>query len=102
MKSLITAELEIVALGTGDTGMSKHIAEAVKAIDKLGIKYQLTPMGTVMEVATIDDAFRAVKAAHEALVKSGVKRVVTHLTIDDRRDNPKGMTEKMDAVKRKL
>jgi uncharacterized protein (TIGR00106 family) len=102
MKSLITAELEIVALGTGDTGMSKLIAEAVKAIDKLGIKYQLTPMGTVMEVATIDDAFRAVKAAHEMLVKSGVKRVVTHLTIDDRRDNPKGMVEKMDAVKRKL
>jgi uncharacterized protein (TIGR00106 family) len=102
MKSLITAELEIVALGTGDTGMSKHIAEAVKAIDKLGIKYQLTPMGTVMEVATIDDAFRAVKAAHEVLVKSGVKRVVTHLTIDDRRDNPKWMAEKMDAVKRKL
>ncbi len=30
MKSLITAELEIVALGTGDTGMSKHIADAVK------------------------------------------------------------------------
>ena len=102
MKSIITAELEIVALGTGDTGMSKHIAEAVKAIDKLGIKYQLTPMGTVMEVAAIDDAFRAVKAAHEALVKSGVKRVVTHLTIDDRRDNPKGMAEKIDAVKRKL
>ncbi|MFZ3059769.1 MAG: MTH1187 family thiamine-binding protein [Candidatus Methanoperedens sp.] len=102
MKSLITAELEIVALGTGDTGMSKYIAEAVKAIDKLGIKYQLTPMGTVLEVTTIDDAFRAVKAAHEALVKNGVKRVVTHLTIDDRRDNPKGMAEKIDAVKRKL
>ncbi len=102
MKSLITVELEIVALGTGDTGMSRHIADAVKAINKLGVKYQLTPMGTVMEVASIDDAFSAVKAAHEVLVKSGVKRVVTHLTIDDRRDNPKGMTEKMEAVKRKL
>lgn len=102
MKSLITVELEIVALGTGDTGMSRHIADAVKAISKLGVKYQLTPMGTVLEVASIDEAFSAVKAAHEVLVKSGVKRVVTHLTIDDRRDNPKGMTEKMEAVKRKL
>lgn len=102
MKSLITAELEIVALGTGDTGMSKHIADAVKAIDKLGIKYQLTPMGTVLEVEAIDDAFRAVKATHEVLVRSGVKRVVTHLTIDDRRDNPKGMAEKIEAVRRKL
>lgn len=102
MKPIITAELEIVALGTGDTGMSKHIAEAVKAIDKLGVKYQLTPMGTVLEIATIDEAFRAVKAVHEALVKNGVRRVVTHLTIDDRRDAPKGMAEKIEAVKRKL
>lgn len=102
MKSLITAELEIVALGTGDTSMSKYIADAVRTIGKLGIKYQLTPMGTVMEVGTIDDAFHAVKVAHEVLIKSGVKRVVTHLTIDDRRDNPKGLTEKMDAVKGKL
>lgn len=102
MKPIITAELEIVALGTEDTGMSKHIAEAVKAIGSLGIKYQLTPMGTVLEVNSIDDAFRAVKAAHDALVKNGVKRVVTHLTIDDRRDAPKGMTDKIEAVRRRL
>jgi len=102
MKSIITAELEIVALGTGDTGMSKHIAEVVKAIDKMGIKYELTPMGTVLEVASLDDAFKAVKAAHEILVRDGVKRVVTHLTIDDRRDNPKGMAEKIESVRRKL
>lgn len=102
MKSLITAELEVVALGTGDTGMSRHIADAVKAIEKSGVKYQLTPMGTVLEAASMDDVFMAVKAAHEALVKSGVKRVVTHLTIDDRRDNPKGMEGKIEAVRRKL
>lgn len=102
MKSLITAELEVVALGTGDTGMSKHIADAVKAIEKCGVKYQLTPMGTVLEAASMDDIFKAVKATHEALVKSGVKRVVTHLTIDDRRDNPKNMAGKIEAVRRKL
>jgi len=102
MRSIITAELEIVALGTGDTGMSKHIAVAVKAINEQGIKYQLTPMGTVLEAGCIDDIFCAVKTAHEALVRSGVKRVVTHLTIDDRRDSPKGMEGKIESVKTKL
>ncbi len=102
MKSIITAQLEIVALGTGSTSMSSHISEAVKAIEKSGIKYQLTPMGTVIEVSSIDDAFNAAKSAHEALIKKGVKRVVTHITIDDRRDNPKGMIEKIEAVKSKL
>jgi len=43
-----------------------------------------------------------VKAAHEALVKKGIKRVVTHITIDDRRDRPKGMAEKIEAVRSKL
>jgi uncharacterized protein (TIGR00106 family) len=102
MKPIITAELEIVALGTGSTSMSYHISEAVKAIEKSGVKYQLTPMGTVMEVSSIDEAFNAMKAAHEAVIKKGVKRVVTHLTIDDRRDAPKSMDEKIESVKSKI
>ncbi len=102
MKPIITAELEIVALGTGSTSMSAHISDAVKAVEKSGIKYQLTPMGTVMEVSSLDDALSAVKAAHEALVRKGVKRIVTHLTIDDRRDAPKSMEEKVESVRKKL
>ncbi len=99
---IITAQLEIVALGTGSTSMSTHISDAVKAIEKSGVKYQLTPMGTVLEAPSIDDIFRAARAAHEALIKKGINRVVTHITIDDRRDAPKGMAEKIEAVKSKL
>jgi len=102
MKPIITAELEIVALGTGSTSMSSHISEAVKALEKSGIKYQLTPMGTVIEVSSIDEAFNAMRAAHEAVIKKGVKRVVMHITIDDRRDAPKGMEEKIESVKSKI
>jgi uncharacterized protein (TIGR00106 family) len=102
MKSIITAELQIVALGTGETGMSKYVSEALKAIEGTGVKYQLTSMGTILEADSIDAVFGAVKAAHEALVKKGIKRVVTHITIDDRRDRPKGMVEKIEAVLNKL
>ncbi|NJD52566.1 MAG: MTH1187 family thiamine-binding protein [Candidatus Methanoperedens sp.] len=102
MKSIITAELEIAALGTGSTSMSPYISEAVKAIEMSGIKYQLTPMGTVIEVSSIDEAFNVARAAHEALIKKGAKRVVTHLTIDDRRDAPKDMEEKVESVIEKI
>jgi uncharacterized protein (TIGR00106 family) len=102
MKSIITAELEIVALGTGSTSMSSHISEAVKALEKSGIRYQLTPMGTVIEVSSFDEALNAMRVAHEAVIRKGVKRVVTHLTIDDRRDAPKGMDEKIESVKDKI
>ena len=102
MKPIITAQLEIVALGTGSTSMSPHISEAIKAFDKSGVKYELTPMGTVIEVSSIDEVFKVAKSAHEALIKKGIKRVVTHITIDDRRDTPKSMAEKVEAVRSKL
>ncbi len=102
MKQIITAELEVVVLGTGSTSMSAYISEAVKALEKSGIKYQLTPMGTVIEVSSIDEAFNAMRAAHEAVIKKGVKRVVMHITVDDRRDAPKGMEEKIESVKSKI
>ncbi len=102
MKPVITAQLEIVAVGTGNTSMSSHISDAVKAIEKSGVKYQLNPMGTTLEGDSLDDIFRATKAVHETLVKKGINRVVTHITIDDRRDAPKGMAEKVEAVREKL
>jgi len=41
------------------------------------------------------------RAAHEAVIKKGIKRVVMHITIDDRRDAPKSMEEKIESVKSK-
>lgn len=102
MKPIITAELEIIPVGTGKTGISEHITEALKAIDTSGVKYQLTPMGTVIEADSLDEVFEVVKKAHEALVRKGIKRIVTHITIDERKDRPKGMAEKVEAVESKL
>ena len=102
MEPIITAELNIIVLGTGNTSMSSHISDAIRTIEKLGIRYQLTPMGTVIEVSSIDDVFGVVKAVHEALIKKGIKRIVSHITIDDRRDAPKRMEEKVESVKSKI
>lgn len=102
MKQIITAELEVVALGTRNTSMSRHVAEAVRAIKEMGIKYQVTPMGTAIEAESLDIILKAAKNAHEAVIKSGASRVVTHLTIDDRKDKPKGIEEKVKSVESKL
>lgn len=102
MKQIITAELEVVALGTGSTSMSRHVSEAVRAIKEMGLKYQVTPMGTAIEAESLDTILEAVKNAHEAVLRSGAARVVTHLTIDDRKDKPKGIEEKVKSVVSKL
>jgi uncharacterized protein YqgV (UPF0045/DUF77 family) len=43
-------------------------------------------MGTIFEAKNIKEVFKLVRKAHEAVFDNGVKRVVTTVRIDDRRD----------------
>src|ERR1039458_1885689 len=66
-KSMITAELTIIPIGTSKTSLSKYIAAAVAALDIDGIKYELTGMGTLLESNDLGKIFSAITAAHEAV-----------------------------------
>ena len=48
----------------------------------------------------MDPILEAVKVAHEAQVFMGIKRIESNLRIDDRRDKPRTMRDKVDAIKR--
>lgn len=79
------------------------MAEAVNAIKKLkNIKYEVTAMGTILEAEKLEEILVAVKTAHDALFRSGIKRVVSTVKIDDRRDKPRTLTSKVEAVKNAL
>ncbi len=99
---MITAELTVIPIGTGDTSLSKYVAAAVSALDKTGIKYQVNGVGTLIETDDEDKLFDAVKAVHEAVFNEGAKRVSTHVKIDDRRDVEKTNEEKVESVEEKL
>jgi uncharacterized protein (TIGR00106 family) len=101
MGEKVVAEIQIVVLGTGNTSMSSFVATAAKALEEKSVTYEITPMGTVME-GTLDEVLGCVKAIHKALFNQGVRRVVTHLSLDDRRDAPKGLKGKVASVKEKL
>lgn len=94
-------ELSIVPLGVG-VSVSKYVAEAIRTLDRLGVKYVITPMCTVFEAESHKEAFRIAAEAHEAVLRIGAIRVVTTLKIDDRRDVKRGMMDKVEAVKRKI
>ncbi|MCP8304664.1 MAG: MTH1187 family thiamine-binding protein [archaeon] len=97
---VVIADFSIIPLGLGTTSIGKLIAEAVNAIKKVeGIRYEVTPMGTVLEAERLEAILEAVKVAHEALFKMGVKRVESNLRIDDRRDKPRTMEEKVRGIK---
>lgn len=99
---MITAEITVIPIGTEDTSLSKYVAAAVSNLDKMGIKYQINGLGTLIETDDAEKLFDAIKAVHEAVFAEGVQRVSTHVKIDDRRDVQKTMQEKVESVKNKL
>lgn len=97
------AEFSIVPVGTSGTSVSRYVAAAVKAFrDVEGLDFEVTPMGTVLAAEGLDTIFEAVRRAHEAVAALGAKRVASTLRIDDRRDKPRTMRDKVEAVKKQL
>ncbi|MCD6082723.1 MTH1187 family thiamine-binding protein [Candidatus Aerophobetes bacterium] len=94
-------EINIVPLGTGTPSVSRYIAQAVKVLKEKGVNYELTSMGTIVE-GKLDDLFELAKKMHLATFTQGIKRVVTTIKIDDRRDKSSDMKEKVQRVKEEL
>ena len=90
-------EFNIIPLGVG-ISVSKSLVHAVKELDKRKVKYEITSMGTIFEAKNIEEAFDLVREAHEAVFETSVKRVVTTVRIDDRRDVERSMEDKSQII----
>jgi len=97
----VIVEFSIIPMGEG-ASVSKILAHAIKELDKMRVKYELTPMCTVFEANNVGEALRIVATAHETVLKQGVKRVVTLVKIDDRRDVERSMEEKVKSLETAL
>ncbi len=96
----VIAYFIIAPVGIKSTSMGSYVAAAIAAMNEVkGLKCEITPMGTVMEADNLEPIFEAAKAAHEAIVAKGILRVESTLIIDDRRDKPRTMKDKVNAVK---
>lgn len=97
-KMKVIAELVISPVGEG-VSLSKYVKEAVKVIESFpNIRVEHHSMGTNIEADDIDIILEVTKKAHESLFKIGCQRVVTTLKIDDRRDKPRKMEDKVNAL----
>jgi uncharacterized protein (TIGR00106 family) len=97
----VIAYFVIAPVGIKSTSMGSYVAAAIAAIREVkGVKYEITPMGTVIEADRLEQIFEAVKVAHEALALKGILRVESTLIIDDRRDKPRTIKDKVNAVKK--
>lgn len=96
MANTIT-EVSIVPVGTEDPSFSTVIASCYHALEEEGLKHQLTPMSTIIE-GDLDKVLAAVKKMHQVPFSDGAHRVVTTITIDERRDKPVSMEHAIGAV----
>ena len=98
MKGRVIAEVSIIPIGTGDTGLSHYVASCLEVLEgRKDLTYRLTPMGTVIE-GPLDKLLEVIRKMHEVPFSKGASRVVTHLKIDDRRDKPATMAGKVESV----
>lgn len=94
-------EISVIPLGTPTLIIGDWIAEAVRVMEGQGLKYELSPMGTLVE-GKPSDIFRVAGKMHNSALKKGISRVITSVIIDDRLDKEVTMKSKVASVKRRL
>jgi len=94
-------ELSIVPIGVESTSLSSYVAGAVEVLEKTSLEYQLTAMGTIIS-GDLDSILQTIRQMHESCFSAGVKRVLTQIRIDDRRDRKGSIDQKVHSVREKL
>ena len=95
-------QVSIVPLGIGTLSVSRYVARALSILeDEKDVTYQLTPMATIIE-GNLDRVLSIVRKMHESGFDEEVQRVLTTITIDDRRDKTSTMESKVNSVRNKL
>jgi len=98
MKEQAIAEIHVVPLGTATTSLSHYIAACLDIVKQAqDISYQLTAMGTIIQ-GPLERIFELAQKMHEVPFAMGAKRVATTINIDDRRDIPATIEDKVKAV----
>jgi uncharacterized protein (TIGR00106 family) len=82
--------------------VSAYVSKVIKMIRDSGINYQLTPMGTIIETNSIDEALNIVKQAYEVLDQSGCNRVYSSLKFDIRKGKENRLQSKVDSIREKI
>ena len=90
-------EISIMPIGTDEASFSSFVSQACKMVEQRGLQYQVTPMSTMVE-GNIEDLLAVVNDLHSLPFSSGVNRVITNVTIDERRDKAMNMSSMVQAA----
>ncbi len=98
---MIIAQVTISPLDKG-ISVGKYVREAVKVIEKSGLKYHVCAMATEIEAPDIETLFGVVKRAEKAVIDAGSQRVISTVKIDHRVDTEATMEDKVKVARGEL
>ena len=98
---MVVCSITVVPLGTKSASLSQYVADSLRVLKESGLKYQLTPMTTIVE-GELDAVLSVAARMHSSLFSDEVVRVSTTIKIDERRDKTLTMDGKVSAVQSKL
>lgn len=96
---MVLLEFSMYPVGKGES-LSPYVARSLDIIDRSGLAYQLTPMGTILEgewaavVAVVTECFEAMRA--------DCPRVEIALKVDYREGGKSRLAAKIASVENKL
>lgn len=94
----VMVEFAIFPTDKGES-LSAYVGRIIKIIDNSDINYKLTPMGTVFEVETIEEAFNIIIKSHKELEKD-CNRIYSTIKIDSRKGKSGRLVQKIESVEK--
>jgi uncharacterized protein (TIGR00106 family) len=94
-------QITVIPVGTASPSVGEFVARTQKVVEESGLAYELQDMGTVVEGGA-GDLFRLAARIHEMPFAKGARRVVTQITVDDRRDREVAIGDKVASVRERL
>ena len=95
----VLAEFSVVPLGAG-ASISSRVARVLRIVMESGVRYKANPMGTVLE-GEWDEVMAVIGKCHAELRKDS-ERVLTSITIDDRKGKENRIERKLESVEEKI
>jgi uncharacterized protein (TIGR00106 family) len=96
---MVLLEFAMYPINKGE-GVSAYVARSLDIIDKSGLSYQLTPMGTIIE-GEWNDVMAVVTRCFEAM-RVDCDRVGTSIKLDYRAGKSGRLASKVESVEKKV
>jgi uncharacterized protein (TIGR00106 family) len=93
-------QLTIIPIGTPSPNLGDYIHSIQQRLTAMGASFALNDMGTLIE-GEAAELFKIVASLYETPFIEGAVRVVTQITIDDRRDKKVRIGDKIQSVSKR-